>query len=112
MTAIPDPVPTLPVVPLLLRFSPVRSVRPRVRPCPELPAELDGCSTLEGSAKSGPPGVNWTAASAPQLLLATGIVAAAAPPVTPVEVPDMVAVAKLRLGDEEPPLDNAWCSAC
>ena len=87
-------------------------MRPRVRPCPELPVALDGCRTLEGSANSGPPGVNWTAASAPQLLLATGIVAAAAPPVAPVEVPEMVVVTKLRLGDEEPPLDSAWCSAC
>ena len=84
-------------------------MRPRERLWPELPAAvLDGCRTLEGSANSGPPGVNWTAASAPQALLATGIVVAATPPGTPVEVP----VAKLRLGEEEPPLDSAWCSAC
>lgn len=101
----------LPVVPLLFRFSPVKSVRPRVRPWPELPAALDGCRTLEGSANSGPPGVNWTAASAPHVLLATGIVVAVAPP--PVVAPEMVAAeAKFRLGEEEPPLDRAWCSAC
>lgn len=85
-------------------------MRPRERLWPELPAAVvDGCRTLEGSANSGPPGVSCTAASAPQALLATGIVVAAAPPAAPVEVPEMVAV---RLGEEEPPLDSAWCSAC
>ena len=56
---------------------------------PEL--EELGCNPLEGRAKSGPPGVNWTAAN-PLLLVGKWTVV--------VGVPGTLAT--LRLGDDEP----------